>query len=470
MSYLHSRLNFIPQAFNPLVLRITHSVLPVMLKVRLKAWLPSGIATVEAINVEVLANLYQQFQAGKIRFIMAFRHPEVDDPLSALFLLSRIVPRVARQAGITLKPPIHSHFIYDRGMPFWAGSWLGWWFSRLGGIPIHRGKRPADRVALRAARELLVNGKFPLAIAPEGGTNGHSEIVSSLESGGAQLGFWCVEDLAKANRTEQVFIVPIGIQYHYTKPIWKNLDRVLNQLEKDCGLSSQFLELSHSDDLKSIYYQRLFRLGDHLLSQLENFYCEFYHQTLSPLQPVDHNTKSDVNVLLSVRLQRLLDTALRVSESYFNLESQGNLTERCRRIEEACWRYVYRDDITDVKQLSAVNRGLGNWVAEEALLRVKHMRLVESFVAVTGTYVREKPTVERFAETTLILFDAIARIKGQKLPRRPRLGWRKSTITVGEPICISERWERYCSSRQAARQAVADLTQELQVALNKMIA
>lgn len=469
MSYLHSRLSFIPEAFNPLVLRATHAVLPVMLKLRLKAWLPSGIAAIEATNVEALVTLYQQFQAGKIRFLMAFRHPEVDDPLSVLFLLSRIVPRVARQTGVSLKSPIHSHFIYDRGMPFWAGAWLGWWFSRMGGIPIHRGKRPADRVALRAARELLTDGKFPLAIAPEGGTNGHSEIVSALESGGAQLGFWCVEDLAKANRTEQVFIVPIGIRYHYTTPIWVNLERVLSQLEQDCGLDSETLALESDLNLQTIYYQRLFRLGEHLLSELEDFYREFYHQSLPPLAPANHESDSTANTLLAMRLQRLLNIALQVSESYFELEPQGGLTERCRRIEEACWRYVYREDVADVQQLSPVRRGLGNWVAEEALLRVKHMRLVESFVAVTGTYVQEKPTAERFAETTLLLFDAIARIKGQKFPRRPRLGWRKSIITVGDPICISDRWETYRSSRQAARQAVADLTQELQVALNKMI-
>ncbi|MBF2025921.1 MAG: 1-acyl-sn-glycerol-3-phosphate acyltransferase [Oscillatoriales cyanobacterium C42_A2020_001] len=469
MSYLRSRLSFIPDAFNPLVLRVTHAVLPLMLKLRLKAWLPSGIAAIEATNVEALVHLYQQFQAGKIRFLMAFRHPEVDDPLSVLFLLSRIVPRVARQKGILLKSPIHSHFIYDRGMPFWAGAWLGWWFSRLGGIPIHRGKRPADRVALRAARDLLINGKFPLSIAPEGGTNGHSEIVSELESGGAQLGFWCAEDLAKANRAEQVFIVPIGIQYHYTTPVWANLERVLSQLEKDCGLNSQDLEIEPDANRQAVYYQRLLRLSECLLSQLEDFYREFYHQVLPPLKLSDNDASSETNLLLSLRLQRLLNIALQVSEHYFNLESQAGLTERCRRIEEACWRYVYRDDVVDVKQLSSVSRGLGNWVAEEALLRVKHMRLVESFVAVTGTYVQEKPTVERFAEVTLILFDAIARIKGQKFPRRPRLGWRKSTITVGKPICITERWETYQSNRQAARQAVADVTQELQVALNKMI-
>ncbi|BAZ85105.1 phospholipid/glycerol acyltransferase [Dolichospermum compactum NIES-806] len=38
------------------------------------------------------------------------------------------------------------------------------------------------------------------------------------------------------------------------------------------------------------------------------------------------------------------------------------------------------------------------------------MRLVESFVAVPGMYIREKPTVERFAEMTLLLWDMINKI------------------------------------------------------------
>ncbi|MEM7761379.1 MAG: 1-acyl-sn-glycerol-3-phosphate acyltransferase, partial [Cyanobacteria bacterium P01_A01_bin.40] len=105
----------------------------------------------------------------------------------------------------------------------------------------------------------------------------------------------------------------------------------------------------------------------------------------------------------------------------------------------------------------------------EADLRLLHMRLAESFVAVQGTYIKQKPCFERFAETTLILFDAISRIKGIKNPRRPRLGWRKSTVTIGEPINISDRAIAYRQNRQGAKQAVAQLTQDIQTALEEMI-
>jgi hypothetical protein len=97
------------------------------------------------------------------------------------------------------------------------------------------------------------------------------------------------------------------------------------------------------------------------------------------------------------------------------------------------------------------------------------MRLVESFVAVTGKYVREKPTAERFAETTLLIWDMVTRIRGGNAFQRPTLGKQQVKITIGEPISVSERYPAYKTSRQGARQAVADLTKDLQQAMEDLI-
>lgn len=461
-------LEFIPPRFNPLLLQIAQWSLPILLRFRLRPWLPAGISHIDTVNVEALVDLYQQFQAGKIRFLMAFHHPEVDDPLCMLYLLSRAVPQVARQRGIRLQYPIHSHFIYERGMTLWAGDWLGWLFSRIGGIPIHRGKH-LDWSGMRTARDLFVNGKFPIAVAPEGATNGHSEIISPLEPGVARLGFWCVESLLKANRPEQVVIVPIGIRYHYVEPPWSKLDWLLSQLEADSGLPVQHIDPSASHEQEEIYYPRLLRLGEYLLGEMEEFYRRFYHQKLPELTLMGNDSSANPNQVLVERLQRLLDTALRVAEEYFGLQSHGSVIDRCRRLEEAGWSYIYREDLPDLDALVPLKRGLADWVAEEAELRLRHMRLAESFVAVTGTYVKEKPTAERFAETALLMFDLIARIKDTKIPGRPRLGWRQVRMTVGEPISVSDRWSTYQTSRQAARQSVTDLTKDLQKALERLI-
>jgi 1-acyl-sn-glycerol-3-phosphate acyltransferase len=464
MDRAQPKLDFIPPTFNPFILRMVHWSLPILQRFRVQPWLPAGISPIETVNGETLVHLYHQFQIGKIRLILAFRHCEVDDPLSGLYLFSRTIPKLARQQGIPLQSPIHSHFMYDRGMTIWAGNWLGWLFAQIGGIPVHRGKT-LDWQAIKKARELLVNGKFPLTVAPEGATNGHSEVVSPLEPGVAQLAFWCVEDLAKANRVEEVVVAPINIQYHYINPQWSKLDWLLSKLEADCDLARESREIAPTDKPEQLYYQRLLRLGEYILAEMEHFYRHFYHRNFPDL-PQDSLSREEN---LTVRLQNLLNISLQVGEEYFGLKQKGNIIERCRRLEEAGWNYIYRQELSDLKNLSPLKRGLADWIAAEASLRMLHMRLVESFVAVTGIYIQEKPCFERFAETSLILFDAIARIKGTKNPCRPRLGWRKSRITIGEPISVNQRAIAYQQNRQGAKQAVAQLTQDLQVALEKMI-
>lgn len=463
MQRAQPKLSFIPPAFNPFILRLVHWVLPIFQKFRLLYWLPSGISQVEIINGETLVNLYYKFQLKKIRLIFAFRHCEVDDPITGLHIFSRDIPKIARQTNIAVKSPTNCHFMYDRGMTIWAGKWLGWVFAQLGGIPVHRGKS-LDLQAIKKTREILINGKFPLVVAPEGATNNHSEVISPLEPGVAQLAFWCTEDLAKANRIEKVIVLPINIQYSYINPQWSKLDRLLTKLEADCGLPKS-VETGSKESLEELYLQRLFKLGEYLLSEMEQFYSCFYHRQFPDLSQESHNVEEN----LTIRLQKLLDVSLEVGEEYFGIKKKGNIIERCRRLEEAGWNYIYREEPHKFKNLSPVQRGLADWIAAEADLRMLHMRLVESFVAVTASYIKEKPSFQRLAETALILFDAINRIKGNKNPARPRLGWRKSTVTVGKPIDMSNRVSTYQQNRQNAKQAVAQLTQDLQKALEEMI-
>ncbi|HSF73089.1 MAG TPA: 1-acyl-sn-glycerol-3-phosphate acyltransferase, partial [Microcoleus sp.] len=468
ISQVQPPLEFIPPAYNPLVMQGCKQILPWWLRFR------TSISHVQAENVETLAELFHQFQNQKVRFLLAFRHPNSDDPYCLGQLIWKLVPQAARAKGIPLQFPVHSHFIYDRGIPLWAGAGVGWLYSQLGGTPIVRGK--IDRVGLRSARNLFANSQFPIAAAPEGATNGHNEIVSPLEPGIAQMGFWCVEDLLKAGRTEKVLIVPIGIQYRYVNPPWQPLEKLLTQLEIDCGLpplertdiaNLETANLDSENHNHKFQYLRLIRLGSHLLTVMEEFYSRFYHKSLPPKistlpSSISEKTTSKFdNEVMIARLKALLDVGLQVAEEYFNLKPKGSLIDRCRRLEQAGWEYIYREDIKDIAALSPLERGLADRLAEEASLRMWHMRLVESFVSVTGRYVAEQLTAERLAETTLLLWDVLARIKGGNPFGRPKLGKQQVQMTVGEPISVSDRWDRYQTSR---RLAVAELTQDLQSA------
>ncbi len=445
----------VPQ-LNPVIVKLVHLALPILMRFQIWPWLPAGIKRINVTNEKNLAQCYQQFQAGQIRLILAFRHVEVDDPLCALHLLSRSLPTISKTQNIPLRSPLHAHFLYDRGMPLWGGKGLGWMLSRFGGVSLHRGKRP-DWQALRTARDLVANGDFPFAVAPEGATNGHSELIGPLEPGVAQLGFWCVEDLQKADRTEAVWILPIGIQYRYIDQPWPRLDQLMTELETTIGLTPQ--PISTTDPQQ--FYDRLLKIGETLLAKLEQFYQQFYPSAL-PDRPIAANSP---NAEINQRLQTLIDRALQVAESYFNVASSGTTVDRCRRLEEASWTFIHRSDLAPRESLSVLDRGLADWVAQEASLRIIHMRLAESFVAVTDAYVAEKPSFDRLAETTLLMFDAMARIRGDKLPQRPKLGLREARVTVTEPISISDRFDSYKRDRRSSKQAIDDVTEDIRRAL-----
>lgn len=436
-------LEFIPPNLNPLVLNAGRLVLPWWIK------LQTNITQIDVKGTETLVKLYQDFAQEKVRFLMAFRHPDSDDPLCLAYMMWKIITKELRKQSKEGPNFAHAHFIFDRGIPLWAGEWTGSLYANLGGSSIQRGK--LDWEGLRSARELFLNGKFPMAASPEGATNGHSQIVSPLEPGIAQLGFWCVEDIEKAERPEEVLILPLGIQYYYEDSPWGEISSLLSKLEQDCGLKSTEVSNPTSESL----YPRLYKLGEYLLELMENFYKKYYHQKIEQ--------KGDT---LPERLPQLLDTALKVAETYFSITPKGNFSDRCRRLEQAGWDYIYREDFKNPKSLPPIEQGLGNLIAEEANLRMWHMRIAETFVAATGSYVKENPSVERFAETTLLLSDLVAKLKGVNPFPRPKLGKQRVEITIGTPISVSDRISDYRTSR---RRAILNLTQDLQQDLTKLI-
>lgn len=211
-------------------------------------------------------------------------------------------------------------------------------------------------------------------------------------------------------------------------------------------------------------YPRLARLGEALLTQMERFYEQYYRRSLSKVE-----VTSNPDLPFADRLQGLLNAALIVAESDFGIVAKGSKVDRCRRLEQAAWDRIYREDLGDLEQLSPLDLGLANRLAEEASFRLWHMRLAESFVAVSGNYVRDWPTAERFADTTLLIWDVVTRLKGGNPTKRPSLGPQRAQLTIGVPLSVSDRFEDYSASRRSARQAVEGLTLDLQRSLESMI-
>lgn len=433
----------IAPAFDRRVLALVQVALPLLLRLRLFPWLPAGITGLEVVGGDTLTRCLHRFHVGEIRLILAVRHAEVDDPLSALWLLGRDQPRRARRLGLAIGRPVHAHFLFDRGMTLWAGSALGWLLGRLGGVSLRRGRHP-DWTALRQARRLVLEGRFPFALAPEGATNGHGERIGPLEPGGAQLGLWCLEDLQRDGRGEEVLILPLALQYRYERPDWTGLARLLGRLERGLALPAA----ADPDP-----YRRLVRLGEALMGRLEGFY---------DLEPAPALERGE-------RIARLLDRALTTAESRLGLGARGTPVDRCRRLEEAVWCRRYPDVPPPRRRRAPLDRGLADWRSVEASLAERHMRLAECFVAVSGSYVEERPSYERFMETTLLIHDALSRLRGDRLPARPRLGARCVRLSIAAPLSVQERLDALrrqdggggSGSRRLGRAVIASLNEDI---------
>ncbi|NJL98595.1 MAG: 1-acyl-sn-glycerol-3-phosphate acyltransferase [Synechococcaceae cyanobacterium SM2_3_2] len=480
-------LQFIPPAYNPWAYRLVKWIGPL--------WLRQRIYPITADGLDTLVDCYQQFEAGHHRFVLAYRHPTNMDPYCLMYTLTQLVPQAAKARGIRLKKAPNSHFLYDRGVHLWLGSLGRWMLPSLGGISIQRGK--LDRPALRASRELFLNGEWPLAIAPEGAINGHNRILNPLEPGVAQLSYWCLEDLHKAGRDhEDVVILPIGIRYTYHDDLLPPLQDLLSQLEKDCGLPSLPLpnklepdklepdKLGPESMREQHLYVRMLRVGDALLATLETFYRAFYPDVDADelathledpryTQGIQLPELAETVKTMRIRLARLLDVALQVAERRLQLKvkgngAKGNLVERRHAVEQAGWDRIFRADIPDLETLSPIERGLADRLAQEADLHLWHMRLAETFTGIIGQTVDLRPPQERLVETTLHLWEVVSRIKGEDpLGRRtPHLGRKSAHLTIGDPISVSSRWPEYQSNR---RQAMSDLLADVQRGLEKTL-
>ena len=447
-------LEFIPPRLDGRVLAGARRLLPL--------WLHrAGLRSVRVEGMERLQAAMEAFQGGRSRLLLAFRHPSLDDPAVMAHLLWVELARAGRpgsEGERRFRPRPHAQFLYDRGIPLWAGAPVGWLLSHLGGCSIQRSK--LDLPALRTARALLLDGPYPFAVAPEGSTNGHNEVISPLEPGVAQLALWTADDLARAGRPEATTLLPIGLQYSFITPVWPAIERLLRELETevglpptpDCSLEPQRL------------YGRLYSLAVVILTRMENFYRDAYHQ---PLPKAPDAAPASNNSDFGARLSRLMEAALQVAERALAVEGRGDVNERCRRLEQAGWDRLYPASGTATPlAASALERGLASRLAEQTAQQLWHMRLVESFVAVSGSYVKDDPSQERFADSLLILWDTLCRIRGGNPERRPRLGARRAQIRIGKAMEIGPRLAAYRTDR---RGAVAILTADLQREMEGLI-
>jgi hypothetical protein len=412
----------------------------------------------EIHGIERLLDAYQRLQDGEARLIVAFRHPGVEDGTVIYRLMSGIVGREARRRGIPLRRPPRGYFLFGRDVPEWAGHFLNWMLPLLGAISVFPGRYDSQSIA--TIRRYMTDMPHPIALAPEGQVTYHNERVAALENGTAQLGFWCMEDLKKQARTEEVLIVPVCTSYHYDLKSWKGLLRLLEKTEKECGLPppegltprGRSALLFEDRAAREKVYIRVMRVSRHLVDLAEAHYSRFYGIPFPPAE------EEETNARLHERMRGVCNAALTVAERFLHVKPKGDFVQRVFAARQAVLSWMFREDIEDIEALPPVERALADRVALETWLCNRHVELVDVLEYLRTDYLAPDSGFDRFVESITNLWDVVNRLEGGNVGGRINPFMKTARIIINEPISVSSYWDAYKENR---RKAVHALTAEI---------
>ncbi len=384
------------------------------------------------IHSERMIRAWHDFNEKKSRLIVGFRHAYGDDPQLMAYVIHYVLPKMARKSGRPFRKMTHAHFIYGAEVPLWTGKFVHWLLPRAGAVPINH--IHMDTKGINRIRKIIADGDFPLALAPEGHVTYASETVGELETGTARFGFWCMDDLERQERTEQVIFLPVSIHYRYGKNTAKDLSRFLTTMENICGLISGTKDNGQSLPL---FADRLRALGASILSHLAAFYAELEEEQASTTQ------------------DEVLESVLRAAERILCLTQGGMPMQRIYRIRQRAWDRIYRDDIG---QMTPLCKHLAGRETGEAWYAMRHMETAELLCHVNLSAITDGEPIERYMETANNFYDILERQKGGTLKNRANRLDKYAIIVPGEPIVLNQFRDLYRTDKKAA---LAEATAEI---------
>lgn len=372
---------------------------------------------------ERMVDAYRDFQDGKTRLIIGFRHAYGDDPQLMIYTLHHALPREARRLKKHLKGITHAHFVYGVEVPFWSGGFVRWLLPNAGAVPINHVHM--DSVGMNRIRKTLVSGAFPLALAPEGHVTYDSETVGELETGTARFGFWSIEDLARAGRDEKVVFLPVSTHYRYGKGADRALDRLLSGLEAECGIEGSATGGRTIEALRA----RVAAIGKSILSITGAYYHEL------------SGTPEGANQ------EALLDAALSAAERILALTGSGEPFERLYRIRDVAWDRIFRGDMD---AMSPLRKSLASRETGEAWYAMRHLETAMILAHVRFGEIPQDIGLNLLFEIANNSYDLAERLKGGTLRNRANSIAKRPVIAVGEPIALNEFYPLYREDRKAA--------------------
>jgi hypothetical protein len=289
-----------------------------------------------------------------------------------------------------------------------------------------------DRESLRMSRRLLAEMDRKLVIFPEGQVYEHNDTLIAFHTGVAQIGFWALDDLEKAGREPTLPILPIAIKYRCCAPPGPPIARALADLERTLGLPA---------GSGMTAYDRLTRAGLRVLANVER----------------EEGMKPDESAGLTDRIaavrRKTLDRVARAAGA--GLNDQAPPADQLHTLFNQLKAWV---GVLDEEHSEYDERRYRHRLQVAAPLFQELLRL-QNFIVISGDYVSQEPSAERFLEVLVCLQNEVF----GKVRHRARL---KAIVRIAEPIRLEERYADY---RKNKREVVAEVTREMQATIWSML-
>jgi len=183
----------------------------------LRLWLPHYLRVGHGV-VEVACRGVERLRASRAAghgVMLAPNHCRPCDPM--------VLGVLAGQAGSLL-------YIMASWHLFAESRFRAWLLPRAGVFSIHR--EGLDREALKCAVRILVEGRRPLVVFPEGVISRHNDRLNHLMEGTALMARTAARQRAAAAAPGRVVIHPVAIRYLFDGGLADAVDPVLEAIER----------------------------------------------------------------------------------------------------------------------------------------------------------------------------------------------------------------------------------------------
>ena len=400
-------LDFKPPKPNTTAIRVAKALMPLISRLYL-----NGLTL--AVNTESITRLKT---IDGHPTMLAPNHAAHADP-AVMFLLSK---RLSQQYYY-----MTARETFDQGKFKRLCGLLLQWF---GAYSIVRGT--ADRNAFRTTREILTKGDAPIVIFGEGEISRQNDTVMRFERGVTQLCFWALDDMQKAGISKPLYIVPIGIKYHYPQDMWTAIDAALTRLEHAILPPVERTSIER--------YQRLRRIGIAVLRTLAT----------------EYQYKIDETVPIDVHIQKLKEQILSHAEQIMGIHTEADVLSRVRALKNLVDAEVYKD----VEQMTEYEQKIHEELLHKFQQFYPDLERLINFIAISDGYVAKEPSQERFLEV-------IIRLEREVFGTAKMRGPRVASLRVGEPKNLRDCYDTYKAQK---RETVEQITLELETAVRTLV-